>query len=259
MKKSKVYYLVTITVILLFLSCKKNNGSITSNFNIDSKQLDLKTNCLENRTVKSIVHSCGGGCAVSYTEKRVLVLDSFIKVKYDGVSYIDEEIEEEYKGVLYIKCNNHNKASNVFFEGDEKENMLDVTVNSISTSFQIYSDELCSCINNSNKIGIEQQVKKKCHEINDEENYIFTDVCEYEKMADFTYLYAQIVKEYDNELLDNLPLRDTLYSTESIPEIQYLVKKDTIKIINTSEGGETIFKIYKKEDNGIIETEKIPY
>lgn len=106
------------------------------------------------------------------------------------------------------------------------------------------------------KVNLEQQVKKECYEINDDNGYGFTNICEYEKMTNYKYLYKQITKEYKDELLEELPVKDTLYSTLSVPEIEYLIKKDTIKIIRTSEGGEIIFRIYKKKNNGVISIEK---
>lgn len=91
----------------------------------------------------------------------------------------------------------------------------------------------------------------------EETGYSFKYICEYSKNNNLAFLYSQISDKFDqDDLLKNLPLKDTVYTTESTPEIKYVVKKDIISIKIISEGGETNYKIYKIKEKGIIEATK---
>jgi hypothetical protein len=213
------------------------------------------------------MHGCGTGCAMNYEVLKYEKSDSAYLIDFMVEMSVYEIIEDTFEIQYNLYCQDNESVYLLSTDGDN-QNMYDVYVNNANVSFKKFGDDFCSCVyknnnrenlNISNKASSEQIVKKKCYEINDEKNYVFTDICEYEKMNDVKYLYKQIIEKYSNELLNELPLKDTIYSTSSIPEIEYLIKKDTIKIIKTSEGGETIFKIYTNNKNGVIAIEKSPW
>lgn len=98
-----------------------------------------------------------------------------------------------------------------------------------------------------------------CYKIEDEKNYTFSEICEYQETTDLEYLYQQILKKYNPEdVLKKLPTRDTVYSTPNVLEIQYLISRDEIKIHQIFEGGETDYLIYIKEGKGVIEEKLMP-
>lgn len=96
----------------------------------------------------------------------------------------------------------------------------------------------------------------KCYRV-ENGNYSFKDICEYNKTKDFNFIHSQIVTKFgQDDLLTKLPEKDTTYSTQATPKITYSIKKELIKIDILSEGGETTFKIYRKNGKGIIEVDK---
>ncbi|MCD8418542.1 hypothetical protein J2Q11_12880 [Tenacibaculum finnmarkense genomovar finnmarkense] len=145
MKVSKISLAILLLVIVL-ISCKKEVKITNTNQKIEVKAIELNYGFLSNRKIKSITHSCGGGCAITYNEKNISIDDFSIKVEYDAITYINERIEEKFSGSFYVKCNPQKKADFVYYKDEPNKNVLDVKVNSISESFQRYSDELCSCI-----------------------------------------------------------------------------------------------------------------
>ncbi len=252
MKINKIYLIIPIALFLI--SCKEESKTTVTNLKTEIKDVELNNDCLKKRSITSIVHSCGGGCAVSYNEKKVAVADSLIKIEYKGTSYIDEEIEEEFKGSFYIRCNNKNKATNVFFEGNPDENMLDVKVNSISESFQKYSDELCSCIKQSKSFDQVQLITDEgytCEDIEitnsfEEPMYKICN-CNYTFSKCYSFFYSKIDVSYKELLLKQLPQKDTTYIYEQNKiEFQYY-KRDSLRISIIEEGAEEF--LFKKEYN----------
>lgn len=85
--------------------------------------------------------------------------------------------------------------------------------------------------------------------MNDEKNYVFSKICDYEGIEDKGFLYKKILEKYKpDDLLQEIPQRDTIYSTQKVHKIQYLVLSDTIKIRQFFDGGETEYLIYKKKN-----------
>lgn len=115
--------------------------------------------------------------------------------------------------------------------------------------------KLCGLLNVNSNSNNQNNIKCYRKENND---YSFKEICEYSGIKDFKFLYSQIAEKFQqDDLLRILPKKDTIYSTLSTPEIKYSIKKDLITINITSEGGNTVLKIYHAKDKGIIESTKL--
>ncbi|WP_282116360.1 hypothetical protein [Cellulophaga baltica] len=270
MKINKVYLI--ITTILLLLSCKKETKKNTFSSNAESEKTESDNNCLNNRTNTTIVHSCGGGCAVSYTEKNISVVDSLIKVEFDGTSYINEKIEEEFKGNFYINCGNGNKATHVFFENEYKENLLNNNVNSISSSFQIYSDELCSCLKKDKKNEQLGQVPQKRVDRASKEEYTCEKIevtntyeeplykvcdCIYDFTKCYSLFYENIDNGYKEFLPQKLPTNDTIFFHKN-SKIEFKFNNNNVLKIALIEEGAEEFLFKSKSGGTIIEFYEYP-
>lgn len=149
-----------------------------------------------------------------------------------------------------------------FFPSDYKllditydpENPLSLTYDKSilkNTSF----DKLCGFANNSSEVS---NIIKKCKTKDIPEKYIFKDICEYDNILDLNTLYKDYINtnSLTEDLLKNLPKEDTVYSTSSISEIKYSIKKNLVEVNILFEGGETKLKIYTTKNKGIVEAIK---
>ncbi|MFV0531540.1 MAG: hypothetical protein ACK5MD_08885 [Flavobacteriales bacterium] len=100
---------------------------------------------------------------------------------------------------------------------------------------------------------------KVCSKKIDSENFTFTEKCEYSGITDFKLLYKNMIDTYEIEsALEELPKKDTSFSTTTALEFKYVIQKDTIKISQFFEAGENHYLIYNKGGNGIVEQIAMP-
>lgn len=160
MKTNLFFY---VLVGLIFFSCKqklnkefegtnnievklsKDNKSIEKTDTNKENTIIINTNCLSSRLIKSVYQLCGGPCSISYTEKDISVVKGKIKVSYNAVMYIYEDVEDQWEGNLFIECRD-SVAFNLYFETSKNENQIDNPANGSNISFQGYANELCSCL-----------------------------------------------------------------------------------------------------------------
>jgi|GEM_PF-3538389 len=249
-----------LIILIILFSCKNESSVTNLSASVIFDEIEFNQDCLKNRKIKSITHSCGGGCAITYNEKKVSRLNSSIEVDYNAVTYINEEIDEKFNGSFYIKCNKQNKAYFIFYKDEPNKNILDVEVNSLGSSFQVYSDELCSCTSSNKKpsqkenIKVEKDFVYTCKDIEVKNSYeeplYKTCECDYNLSKCYSIFYKKANYDYKKELLSTLPLKDTIFFTNGSKTEFKFYESDSLRISIIDEGGEEL--LFKKIDNKTI-------
>lgn len=144
---NRKFVFIGLVLFVVFIGCEKVRKA-GANEEEKHSLLELNNECLNKRTINSVFQTCGGACTIIYNEKKISLVDSLIKIDFDAEMYLYEDLEDTFSGAFFVKCNSQNKAVLIYFEGDEKKDMLKVNVNDTSESFQEYGDELCSCLEN---------------------------------------------------------------------------------------------------------------
>ena len=139
--------------------------------------------------------------------------------------------------------------------------------NSISSSFQVYSDELCSCLRknkNSEKIAIVP--KRQIDKVSREKEYICKEIevknsyeeplykvcdCIYDDLTkSYLLFYKNIDNVYKEFLPQKLPIQDTVYHHKN-NKVEFKFRDNNLlKIALIEEGAEEF--LFKSKSDGII-------
>ncbi len=242
-------------ILLSSISCKKNNNSLKASTSVDVQIKDKSSS-------EKIYYSCEDLIRDIVESSNAQAFKNFNEVKTKITNISDEKISVELyilsdssemsvgwieffptTGLLKDITNDPENPVNLKFNKGILENNDFIKTCNLTTNFT----KAASKTNND---------KVKCYKKNINE-YSFIDICEYEGVTDLNYLYRQLSKEFEqNDLLKILPKKDTVYSTLSTPEINYLIKRDKITIKVLSEGGETVLSVYQNNNRGYIEAIK---
>lgn len=139
------------TVVFLHIEEKKGNfliGAINNDqyLNYDvikniNEYKEKRREVKENERIKSFVQSCGGGCAITYNEIKVSIIDS---LKYNSkmkiLTYINQEIINEEIVEFKIICKN-NKVISV----RDNDNVDVLSNKNDKSNFREYFNQICSC------------------------------------------------------------------------------------------------------------------
>jgi len=154
MKTSKI---LVVSILPLFLiGCIGNNASKNAQTKVevrsnvkdttktqsillleDTTSISLDVNKMRG---KSIVLSCGSGCALRYTAVKITQKGSSITVKFEVKMFIDTKLDN----ITYINCifiYKGDELQKVHYEGDN-ENLLENLLPDDQHSFRLLSEEL---------------------------------------------------------------------------------------------------------------------
>lgn len=260
----KTMYLITF-LFLLFFSCKKYDGATSAySQSINKEVVTQRSEGLDNpcdKILTSIVKSSTASAVKSFEDLQVRGTEiSSEKITIE--LYVKTDVSENPS---VKKISDRTVGWLIYFPGTaELKDITEDTENPLTLSFdkKIVSKhdvrKYCNLFEsdiNKNQINPTEQVN--CYRAKNEP-YSFIDVCEFDQSKDLNYLHNQISKKFDqDDLLKTLPKKDTTYSTTSTPKIAYIISKGVVKIAVNSEGGESEYKIYHKNNKAIIEAHKV--
>lgn len=91
---------------------------------------------------RTFVHSCGSGCAMSYKEIDLKILNNAHEVKLKVTMYVNEEVTDEFFLKYIIDCNSNMASSMISKENGE--NVFTTGIKEIENVFKEYADKVCS-------------------------------------------------------------------------------------------------------------------
>jgi len=248
---------VFIILILIFsLSCEKKFNSQTKLSEISSQTTKEYKTCEE--ALFDLVKSSNAGSVKRFEDLQVRI-ESKSNNKLVIELYVTNDISEDPN---VKRMTDQSIGWLEFIPSDDK--LLDITYDPENPITLTYDksilkntnfNKLCSFTNDSSKVS---SIIKKCKTKDIPEEYIFKDICEYDNIIDLNILYKDYTKSNSltSDLLENLPRKDTLYSTSTIQEIKYIIKKNLAEVYIQFEGGRAELKIYNTKNKGIVEVTK---
>lgn len=123
--------------ITLINSEKSERVEETVNNNPDAQPQNSAANAS-----KSFVISCGSGCAITYSEYKVITNDSATEVVFKVEMYSDEKLTEESFETYVFSCDNSEKASQITLKGDNDYNIKN-QLPAIQENLRFYANQLC--------------------------------------------------------------------------------------------------------------------
>lgn len=253
--------LLTFIIIIFFFACKErpNQTLLVNNQTVQEK--GIQNNKIYNSCEEAIIDIVKSSNALALKNfKNIQIrINNLTSEKISIELYVSNDISESS---AEKKVAENSVGWLEFFPLTKK--LQDITNDPESPELLKYDitilekkdiSKLCGLVrinsNNTNQNNI------KCYR-KENNNYSFKEICEYSGVKDFNFLYSQIAGKFQqDDLLKALPKKDTIYSTLSTPEVKYSIKKDLITINITSEGGNTVLKIYETKDKGFIEATKL--
>ncbi|MDR7211463.1 hypothetical protein [Flavobacterium piscis] len=158
MKIIKILKLKYLLIILLLnISCKKesNNQPGTA-----AEEIPVENSVSKNKEQNaSFVVSCGSGCAMTYYEDNVIILETSREVKFKVEMYIDEVLNDTYFETYIFKCNEE-KVSVINLKG-KNDNLLESNLPEIRNNFEEYGNMLCSKYKSNNGIKTSENCLKE--------------------------------------------------------------------------------------------------
>jgi hypothetical protein len=150
MLKKSIFVLLLIFVIAALFSCKNSsdNNVLEINKEVNLKKLDsIKSENnpkqdSNNKNKKSIVISCGSGCAMVYDEENIISTNNSNEVKFKVKMYIDEVLTDTYYETYIFICDDTGNIKKINLKGKD-DNLLESQLPEIKTSFGEYGHELC--------------------------------------------------------------------------------------------------------------------
>ncbi len=252
--------LLSYIFIFLCFACKKSNPEsnilISSSTNLKKSVKNEKIYETCEELIISLVRSSNAVALTSFKKVQIRI-DNITSEKIIIELFVADNISDDSS----IKKISENPVAWIeFFPATKK--LDDITNDPDNPILLKYDSEilknadlfaLCG-FKNSNVVNNKNEVK--CYRV-ENGDYSFKNICEYSENKDFNFMHSQIGAKFgQDDLLEKLPKKDTIYSTEATPKITYSIKKDSVKIDVISEGGETKFKIYLQNGKGIIEVVK---
>ncbi|MCP2025476.1 hypothetical protein L1276_000616 [Flavobacterium sp. HSC-32F16] len=138
--------LVLGVLLILIIACRENTSKQDSRnlkniLEVNNSKIPSDTKEIKNTINKSLVISCGSGCAMTYTAESIQSEAPTIKVKFKVEMYLDEKISDTYYEVYIFKYDTSNIIIKIQPEG-KNENILENLLPDAQESFKKFSIDL---------------------------------------------------------------------------------------------------------------------
>lgn len=134
----KLKTIIVFILIFCLYGCKQKQA--TQNIlSVKEVREDNKKDC---KRIKSFVHSCGSGCALTYSERLISKEGNYYILNFEVEMHINEKLSDNYTESYTLLCSD-GKAESML--NDEKEDVFLFEVNNSRYSFKNYADQICSC------------------------------------------------------------------------------------------------------------------
>ena len=97
----------------------------------------------ERRANNSFVISCGSGCAMIYTENKIITNNNFSEVTFKVEMFVNEVLSKEYEETYSYICNPSNNETEIKLKGDDDYN-IENQHSEIQKQLKLYIPKICT-------------------------------------------------------------------------------------------------------------------
>lgn len=97
----------------------------------------------ERRANNSFVISCGSGCAMIYTENKIVTNNNFSEVTFKVEMFVNEVLSKEYEETYSYICNPSNNETEIKLKGDDDYN-IENQHPEIQKQLKLYIPKICT-------------------------------------------------------------------------------------------------------------------
>lgn len=138
------FKIVLTAVLFTIVSCTKNTATkeiASQKKEISTKSIEREILNLDKMPARSLVLSCGSGCAMTYNAKRANKYLNKIAVKFNVDMFIDEELTENFDEEFTFFFDESNNLLNIKRKGETEDFLLTQSENA-QISFKKFAEEL---------------------------------------------------------------------------------------------------------------------